>query len=707
MSTGTHPVLQNEHLRLELDPNGNLLALVNRHTGHNYAGGRPLWRLYLQDGPEFDIEITADSGHPPPEITVESKADTSRLRRLRLRHASLLHPRTGAKLAIELDIETTLPADSDEIHWTLHLANNQPGVHLRECHFPLVGALRPATGQQLIWTKNGGEKIPDLPGELHSRDALYKAPDHLFRGLTLNYPFPAASNCFTLSGPSESLYFGCHIAPPERTLHQFRLYPGDTVEAGFVRFPNLAHGQRLACGPFVISPCPGDWHAAARKYRRWADTWFHPQPAPRWVRRLNGWQRIILQHQYGEIHYNFDRLPEIRADGARSGIDTLFLFGWHRGGHDNNYPDYVPEPRLGTEQTMRDGIACFNRSGGHVILYANGRLMDRNSDYYRATGHRIAIRDFFGHEIREAYKFCGSGNFVSEFANRTVVPVCPSCPEWFDVLRDLADKASAWGCHSLFLDQAGTCEYPCADPAHPHPPLWTGLIQAKADTLRRLRDYLRSRDSEMALGIELLSDITAQHADYVHSLAGGCAAPAVREKTGGKPHIRAFPDWFRYTFPEVILTDREIRDDTDIERRVNHAVLKGLRSDIEIYRCRKTIAATPRYAAYLAKINALRQRHADLLLEGRYIDTDGFTQDNPEIEARAFSATDGSGRTAVVLTQSHLQSAPTRVSVPAESDLHFSGHDAAGEATVTAVTGKSIQITLSRHALVVALFNRG
>ena len=45
-----------------------------------------------------------------------------------------------------------------------------------------------------------------------------------------------------------------------------------------------------------------------------------------------------------------------------------------------------------------------------------------------------------------------------------------------------------------------------------------------------------------------------------------------------------FIDWARYTFPEVPLSDRDIRDDGDIPRRVNHAVLKGLRNDIEIYR---------------------------------------------------------------------------------------------------------------------------
>ncbi len=84
------------------------------------------------------------------------------------------------------------------------------------------------------------------------------------------------------------------------------------------------------------------------------------------------------------------------------------------------------------------------------------------------------------------------------------------------------------------------------------------------------------------------------------------------------------------------MSDREVRDDNDIPRRVNNTVLKGLVNDIEIYRCRGLIDETPVYQAYLKKVNDIRDKYADLLLAGTYRDTQGFTSTNREIEARAF-----------------------------------------------------------------------
>ncbi|OAM88292.1 hypothetical protein AW736_19105, partial [Termitidicoccus mucosus] len=623
-------------------------------------------------------------------------------------------------LPVSVEITATLPdeaAASDEIRWTISVKNNTAlaaATAVRECHFPLVGDLALAPDHKLLWSKQGGELIPDPRDEVARQFTAYKAADHLFRALTLSYPsfHGASANCFAFAGPRQGLYFGCHSTRFERTLHQFRVYPAEKVpgtskavfdqpsarlEAGFVRFPGIAAGDTWTEGEFVTAPYSGDWHVVAGKYRRWAGTWFQKNPdgtpvaaartVPEWVRRMNGWQRIILRHQHGEIHYRYADLPQIHADGAAAGINTLFLFGWQKGGHDNHYPDYTPNPKLGTEREMLDGIAHFNKNGGHVILYTNGRLIDRISDYHKATGVGPVILDPFGNEVLDRYTFTGPGNFARIFVGRYFAIACPSSPAWFDHLRAQADRAAAYGCHSLFLDQMGMDEPPCSNPAHNHPPHWVGSVAAKADIIRRLRDHLRSLDPNLALGIEIISDVTGQHADYVHSLFTGSTGP------------RGFLEFFRYTFPEIILSDREIRDDSDIERRVNRAVLLGLRSDVEIYRCRRTIAETPYYQSYLAKIDALRQRQADLLLEGRYTDTDGFANSNTEVQARSFTL---GKRMAIVATQSAKDAAAATITVPA--GYKYAGHDAVGDAEVTPASAAEIHLVLPRHALAVLLF---
>jgi hypothetical protein len=190
--------------------------------------------------------------------------------------------------------------------------------------------------------------------------------------------------------------------------------------------------------------------------------------------------------------------------------------------------------------------------------------------------------------------------------------------------------------------------------------------------------------------------VTAQHVDYIHSL-WGARADNNWDKSGEKPKMSVFFEWFRFLFPSVILSDREIRDDTDIERRVNYCLLRGLRSDVEIYRCRATIVEAPHYNAYLTQANRLRQKYAELLLEGTYRDSEGFALDNAEIDARCFTS---GNRLAVVLAQSHLETAAATLQVP---NHRFVEHDGLGE---TEVTGDGSQIRLKRHALAVTIWEK-
>ena len=641
----------------------------NLQTGHNYAGGHPVWRLYLQTASALDVEVDARDCTP----SLSRQGEEIRL------HCESVRVHGEA---VQIAVTASVHLEGDATRWRLEVQNHSADVVVRECHFPLVGGLQLKPGQAMVWSRWGGERFADVRRELQ-QPKLYFASEHLFTQMAIGYPGATAStNCYAFCDEAEGLYVGCHQNSDEFTEHQVRLY-GDALECGMVRYPHLERGQRAGLCDFVLAPYAGTWHEAARRYRSWADSWFRPPDPPDWVRRLKGFQRIILKHQYGEIHYRYDDLPRIHADGVAAGLDAYLMFGWQKGGMDNNYPEYVPDPDLGGEQALKQGIAAFNDAGGKVFLYSNARLIDAASDYYRKTGHQISIKDHLGIEIREFYRFRGRGNFAGNFANRTFVKACPSSEQWYQLLCRIADRAFEHGCGSVFYDQMGSGEYPCCDPSHGHPVPWMHTAGAKVGILQKLRAHVKERDPEMGIGIELLSDRAAQHADYIHS-QWGAAGP-----TG-------FIDWFRYTFPEIVLTDREIRDEVDMERKVNHCLLKGLRTDAEVYRCRRTVAATPRYAAYLGEANRLRDKYADLILVGRYCDTERFTIENPAIQARAFVA---DNRLAVVLTQSCSDAEETSVTCDGRS---YRGHDGLGGFRVEgSATGASVQLERDGLAVVV------
>ena len=687
--------LENDQVRLTLDDHGRLIELVHRPSGHNYAGGNDIWRLFYRLGQRFQQEITAGE-------------NTARLietdRRLTLLYDTL-KSRDG-ELHITLQINVTL--DGEQAIWSCQINHRDERVVIKELHLPIVGRCNIPTDHALIHTALGGSWEDDpkafVRNRYPDRRHWYQCEDH--KGLHVQHIYPsvnAACNCFVLAGSNWGLYFGSHDPTFRNTIHLWRLEGDDWTdfEAGFVKHLFLNPGDSLTIEGFVLSPYTGSWHAAADHYGNWARTWYKPLPKPDWIDggKFRGWHRIIHKHQNGEVLFPYDTMPRIHADGKAAGIDGLFMFGWWPGGMDRMYPDYVPDPELGGEQTLRDNIRRFqDELGGHTILYASGRLVDRQSNFYKQHGRKCSIKKASGDEAGDAYLFGNRATYERMYGAVELVPMCLDCSEWVDQLKRVIDLAVDYGCHGVFFDQLGLTEYPCCDPTHGHPVPYVMQPQGKRRVVESLRDYARSRDPQLAFGVEVFADAIGQYCDFVHGLyfqlyiAGN---PDYQVK-GEKAETVAFIDWSRYLFPELIISDRDIRDERDFERRVNIALLRGLIHDIEIYRCRKTIAHTPKYQQYLGRINALRDRHEALLAHNAYRDTLGFTIDNQAVDARAF--VNGSSM-AVLLTQSHLERATVSVCAPG---YDFESIDGIGDFQVMNQT----KVTLGRHAVVMLIYTQ-
>jgi hypothetical protein len=677
--------VENEFVRLAVDKRGNLTELVNRRSGQNYAGGLPLWRLIYSQDDALENQIIADDLQPT----------------IRCGDHHLTMEYALAKNNPEFDIRVTAELHNDEVHWSIELKNNQQGTVIREIHFPMINALNYIPGQAMIWSGLGGQIFKDIREILKKNHTQYMACDHESIRIGSIYPGNwTATNSFLFADETEGLYFGSHDLTFQQTMHLFELKNDVEVSAGFVKYPYLQKGQTTHIDGYVTSPYSGTWHTGAKKYRAWADNWFKVVDKPETIRTMKGWQRIILKHQYGEIHYHYDQLKQIHEEGAAAGIDNLLLFGWTKYGHDNGYPDYSFDESQGGEEALKKHIREFQDAGGKVILYFNGHLIDKTSAYYASNGNKICAKDFQGNEYQECYRFGGAGTALRQFGYKTFVGACPSQLKWFEKLKEMVDLAFRINCDGVFFDQMGGWDnVQCCDPSHGHPIPFTTIGRTKAELLAKLRNYIKTQYPEKSFGTEILSDITAQHMDYVHNLWGGCPKPDEIPSDGSIPQSEGFIEWFRYIFPEIILTDRDIRDDTDIERRVNHALLKGLRSDVEIYRCRRTIAETPYYSAYLKQANRLREKYSELILAGRYVDTDGFTLSNRTVDARAFTS---GNRLAVILTQSHLDETSVMLKV---GSYHFVEYDGLGKFHVD-VKDPETNIKLNRHALAIIIFEK-
>ncbi len=222
-------------------------------------------------------------------------------------------------------------------------------------------------------------------------------------------------------------------------------------------------------------------------------------------------------------------------------------------------------------------------------------------------------------------------------------------------------------------------------------------MHGKRERLKELYEYAKSRNPSLGFGIEWTADLMLQYTDFVHIC--GCPArvwnPDWREK-GEKPQTLSASYLFKTVFPEAVISNRNIRDDSDVEFPVNQMLLLGSRSDVEIYRCRTTIAETPRDQAYLAKANALRERFGQLLYDGKFHAETFHHVNNPEIQTNSFLLDD---ELAVLLTQGSRELLRTEVAAPG---FHLKRLDSvSGD-----VTMENGVVAIPRNGFAVLLYRR-
>lgn len=683
--------LKNAKISVGIDAAGNLVELSNVETGHNYASGRQLWRLYYDVPGRKDNQVLGSANKPK---VVQGKDSIT------LSYEGLAAGGQQLKFALILKIML----EDELVRFASEVKNDEPHTIIRELQYPLVGNCNVEEGDRLLTTQRGGHAYKDIKRHIVKIPFTYKSPDQLFRQLVLRYPITASSNCFALFGEKQGLYFGSHDATYEDTGHGARVYPDgkgkfEELELGLYKIPNCLSGASWRNDANVVAPYSGSWHKTSALYRKWVNTWWSHQKPPEWVDEMLGFQRIILRHQYGETFFTYEDFGKrVKEVGKSVGINVAFPFGWWAAGMDNGYPDsyWVTCAEQGGDAAWKRAIAEYRKDGGRVLMYFNGKLIDVESPYYvKGDGKSVATKSNAGTEFYEAYKFSGEGSFSGFYDSRSFVVADMSNPKWMPKLIEMADRAMELGADSVFYDQLGYAETTThwdRSKEFAIPDLRT--IAHKANALKTVHEYINKKNPELAIGTEHITDVTSQHCDYVHGIYG----------FGGmtvKAHTN-FLDWFRYTFPEVILTDRDIDgDEVDVEWQTNRAVLYGLRTNIQTYRLRALIDQTPRYQAYLAKVNKVREQYKDVLVRGTYRDVEGFAKSGDEtLQARSFVR---GNKMAVVLAHPGKTTLTASISVPGYVFREAGG---VGIFKVTAEQTGSQAVKVGKDGLAVLVFEK-
>ena len=156
--------LRNDKVAVAVDKDGNLTQLTNLSTGHNYASGGYLWRMFYDSHDEREIQIM------PEQQKAHVECDGSSI--------VISYPKLtdidGKVLKISL--RPTITIEGDEVHFASSVTNNVEHTVIRELDYPLVHNAQLPKDHALIMSHSGGRSVSTTWRYCSSRRS--KRPQH-------------------------------------------------------------------------------------------------------------------------------------------------------------------------------------------------------------------------------------------------------------------------------------------------------------------------------------------------------------------------------------------------------------------------------------------------------------------------------------------------------------------------------------------------
>ncbi|MDR2114761.1 MAG: DUF6259 domain-containing protein [Planctomycetaceae bacterium] len=617
--------LEDEQFCLEVDNSGRIIRLENKLSGKGNIITRPtngIFKMVCKQGENWETVI--DPEHQTYKIT--KTENTIQI--------VIDHVKTD-KSSTDLTLTMNITLKEGTLHFGAEFDNRENDLTVVEFCYPRIAVIKSlGNGKKfdLLWPLQAGRRIPNFTD--------YKG------NFVETYPSFLCMQWMALTDNEETLY----LSGRDSEFYTTTLSAGNSNGVGLAitRFLFVKPKEKRTTPETILQLYSGSWHRAANEYRTWASSWRINRSKPDWVHDVIGYFLVINKQQYGDEMWDYETLPKLYDLAKSHGFDTLGLFGWYQGGHDNTYPDIQVGKTLGGAEKLRENIKKVQQNGGHVTLYVQGHLIDVTSDFYKRYGAQVEGKSHWGSPYFEHYNKSSQSEFLRLFTSKVFSTACPSSPLWQDRMVQNVDFVAGFGADAMLVDQIGGMPpKPCFNEEHPHPKNCPGLsyVSGRISLLNKMWNRTREvdgvRGKDFAFFTEHITDTYSQFADFLHGI-------------DTFPGTTAFPEMFRYCFPETIITVRNPAPFIS-ETFVNYAITYGFVMEMEIrYRNDCEHVLQDRSAAqreYAAKIGALRKQYRNVLGRAKFVDEEHLDIGNRNIKCKAFESESGN-RIAVVLWNS-------------------------------------------------------
>jgi len=618
--------LENHLYAIELDDaSGSVRGLRDKARGLEFLREPRLAESFRLLLPLPDLEANYVVGREQ-ELTSLTRTESGAVLRWQ-------GPLVNAQGAFHLDVTMHLEFVGQALHFRLTVANRTEH-RLAEVWYPVLG------GTLGLGARADNAMLVPYP-EASAENPFVRFPETMGIGAGggLRFPEWAARYPGHLCMPwvsffnkrlGRGLYFACHDPVPRSKALRMEMHPGlarqrkdsnwPTEEelaemqadypAGLVlnwtHFPYVPPGETWEGPPVVLEFHDGDWHAAAKLYRRWfAESFGLPEVRTDWLRRQIAVQDAMFLLPEGNLSLRYADIPKWAQGAADHGVTSVLISGWDQGGHDNLYPDYSPDPRLGTWEELKAGIEACHAMGSRVYFFVNLQPVDCTTAWWRDELQRYRIMPANGES--GSYGF-GMGTLQARLGltYRPMVNCNPAFPAFREIIVRQMVRLAELGADGVHLDKlgpGGRLDFNPDLPASPDRGEPEGVLAALEEILTACRRV----NPDFCLSVESGWDRTLRY------------APTTWMWHDRGDHISAV----RYTFPEWAPTFAAAQP-WDYAS-VNSSVRFGYQ--LLLGPARYTASLNdPQYvhlASYVREVMRIRRELADFLDLGEFLDAEG------------------------------------------------------------------------------------
>ena len=542
---------------------GELLELISEKTGENYIKNscfsRPqgfLIEAKEKGGEKYllTVPFTKDAiADPSLRCSFEKREENGDIL-LEVRYKKLYHDQ---KDYIEFPVSYSLRLKKGEAaaEWKITLKNNAKNLTVEKLNFPYINGIVLGDRDEkdkLYVPVAGGMRI-EKPCEFLTKpvksiqwrwqeyrynyvvDGYPAAEKDGYYQVSARYPGELSMSYIDYCDESNGFYLGIHDGQAKIISLNIGTYGAKCWGMNFdaEKELGLSYGEEYVSPPVVMALHGGDWREGADIYRAFRQPLIPAQkPVPAWQKENAGLvAHYDFIYQNGGIVHTYDDIPALAEKCKALGLSHMLIAGWHEGGFDKGFPSYYAENALGGEEKLREGVRAAREKGVYITPYINSRLV--NTKLMTKDIEEACIVNKQGEREIEKY-----GNEDISFYT-----MCPMSGAWQKKFvgfgKELCEK---YGFAGLYMDVFATAPHYCYNKLHGHTPdAWREGYQKILADLNA--DYKAREKDEMCLIYEWAADV----------YAGLSCGQLIQ--TFGRYHTGAFPEMYRYTFPDHIIVD--------------------------------------------------------------------------------------------------------------------------------------------------------